>query len=1175
MAPADGERSLRAGPVGGRIAEPPLIGRADELTALQELLASARERVGCCVLLAGEPGIGKSRLARELQKIAQQEGFLCLSARADPSRPEFSSINELIQEFQRNPRHPAVEPPPQPAEGGSSPVGPGPPQGRSDRFELFEAVTQFFVAVSRESPLLLYIDDLRHADAATAAFLEHLVRRAQQEQIVVLGCYRDTELLPDSHLSGLIDALGRDHLLVLITLGRHTERQTGEMVAAMLSAPRVPEEAAARIYQESRGNPYFTEEIVRSLEAQGLLQQQDGEWPISHLDRLLLPESVRASIMLRFNRLSLGCRDLLQLAAVIGRSRREVLEAAAREDPGWETALAEATASGLLLVDWASDEFRLYHPLVRDVIYDGLWPGRRKALHARVARTLAAKPELGDGWPGCLAYHLLEAGNDEEALGHLLAEVREEKWDCTPEYRFQLCERGLAALDRLPDTPEHRAARRTLLETQMRVGEVLHESTRLLAVCEAWLECARPFADPAAAAAAHLRYGCALVACARWDEALSELSQATQAESISDRASAWTQIAGVWSSRGRPDQALEADYRAVETTQAGQDAVSLARALTRLAGDAQMSGDWQQALDALERAAALPLQPLDRVAVLDRLVQIYAQLGDFARAADLMGELLSLSRALRPSQPVSVWRERLLAAGALYHQIGDQDRALSLLQDNYSVGTGGDDQMLQANALVWLARVWLARGEVNRALEANHRAARIIHPNGNTYWRCQMLKDTSRLWNDAGDHARAIDEAQYIVEHAHAGGMQELQAMALRVLAQAHLSRGEVEEALIAGRASLAIEQSTGGFTGAFMSHSLIGQTLDAMGRTEEAISSFHNAVSYLERLRASLRREEHQRGLLRWAHRRAPYEALARLLPAVGRPEEARPYQERLAQLSSPAATPLVPGLEALPATGPLPIVIRMLGGFGVVLGEESVPSRAWRLRKAGGVFKFLLLQPERTAPREVLLETFWPHLEPDRAQNNLHVSLHALRRTLEPRLPPGAGSSYLLFEGGCYLLNPHVSWWIDVDEFEAQIAAAEVAEKDGDMSLAASRYEGALRLYAGDLLPEDTYEDWCAGRRERLRASAVRALAFLTDRAIEQREYGEAEGLAQQLLNIDGCFESAYRVQMTIHAARGNRAAVAAQYRRCYRALRQELGVAPSAETVQLYRALTDDRE
>src|SRR5437879_4845847 len=155
----------------------------------------------------------------------------------------------------------------------------------------------------------------------------------------------------------------------------------------------------------------------------------------------------------------------------------------------------------------------------------------------------------------------------------------------------------------------------------------------------------------------------------------------------------------------------------------------------------------------------------------------------------------------------------------------------------------------------------------------------------------------------------------------------------------------------------------------------------------------------------------------------------------------------------------------------------IRLLGGFHVSVGPRLVHDSDWRLRKTKNLVKLLALAPGHRLHREQVMEVLWPDQDPEAAANNLHKAIYMARRALESGLSPATPSSYLHLQSSSLVLSGPRPLRVDVEEFEQ---AAAKARGSGEPQA----YEDALKVYTGELLPEDRYEDWAAGRRETLQA-------------------------------------------------------------------------------------------
>jgi predicted ATPase/DNA-binding SARP family transcriptional activator len=239
--------------------------------------------------------------------------------------------------------------------------------------------------------------------------------------------------------------------------------------------------------------------------------------------------------------------------------------------------------------------------------------------------------------------------------------------------------------------------------------------------------------------------------------------------------------------------------------------------------------------------------------------------------------------------------------------------------------------------------------------------------------------------------------------------------------------------------------------------------------------------------------------------------------------------------------------------------VEVRLLGGFGLLADDKPVSISSWRLRKAKDVVKLLALAPGHRRHRDEVLEALWPERDPESGLNNLHQALHIARRGLAG--PDGSGRGRLRVRQEWVALCPDEKLLVDVEEFEAAAAAAGGSADAGQLA-------AALRLYPGDLLPEDRYEDWVLKRRDELhghRRRLVTSLAALREAAGDP---GAAVGLLTRLVADDPADEVAQRGLIRAYALSGDRGSALRQHQALVAVLRDDLAVTPDAATDRVYQ-------
>lgn len=265
-------------------------------------------------------------------------------------------------------------------------------------------------------------------------------------------------------------------------------------------------------------------------------------------------------------------------------------------------------------------------------------------------------------------------------------------------------------------------------------------------------------------------------------------------------------------------------------------------------------------------------------------------------------------------------------------------------------------------------------------------------------------------------------------------------------------------------------------------------------------------------------------------------------------------------------SAAPPPPQAEQATLLPAVTLMVYCFGPFRVFQHNHLL--EAWNGLKGQAILKYLVAQRSVPVARDVLMDLFWSDVEPEAARRNLHQAIYSLRQTLRRRDPD---VQHIQFENNQYFLNPELSVWLDVEEFEAQVQAGRRLEGSGQLDAAMREYAAAVNLYQGDFLAEDLYEDWPRPRRQQLRMHFLEIANRLSAYHQQRADYTAAISLCQQILSFDNCFEEAHRRLMQIFMAQGNRHLAIRQYHLCTQALAEELDVPPAEETRALYESIT----
>ena len=433
-------------------AAPTFVGREAELAALTKQLDAASAGAGSIALVAGEPGMGKSRLAEELAAVARARGVRVLWGRCyeGEGAPAFWPWIELLRAAVRG-RH---------GEDLRRTMGPGAPDlaelvpeirallpdlpapslldAVQARFRLFDAVTSFLFTDARgggdrgdparseaRPGLLLILDDLHWADAPSLLLLEFLARDLAGAHLLVLGTYRDLEVQRGHPLARSLGELARRPHVTRLVLGGLAAAEIARVVEQVAPGTTPSAGLVATLAGETAGNPLFVSEMVRLLVQEGRLAAWPAVGERGAAAPLPLPQTVREVIGRRLDRLAPACSEALTVAAVIGREFGvDGLARAGDWSAGALLGLLEEaeTARVLEAVPGVPGRYRFSHALIRETLYEELPSARRARLHAQVGTALEAgygpdaEPHVAE-----LAHHFTQAapaGEGEKAVAY-------------------------------------------------------------------------------------------------------------------------------------------------------------------------------------------------------------------------------------------------------------------------------------------------------------------------------------------------------------------------------------------------------------------------------------------------------------------------------------------------------------------------------------------------------------------------------------------------------------------------------------------------------------------------------------------------------------------------------------------------------------------------------------
>ena len=711
-----------------------LVGRETEFAYLKKLLDDALLGKGHIVFIAGEAGIGKTRLVEELVSYAQDMGVLFIQGRClyregtDPYLPFTDALREGSEKLA------ALD-----AEGEAMPLtfstGLGAakdmgPMGVAaleegtgekadatsrvldiaeelrridigrERDRMYETVSSMLLEMARRRPILFFLDDLHWADNGTLQLLGYVVRSIRGARVLLVAAYRPEEVAPvrgQPHpLMEAIGRIGREGISVTLSLHRLDLRETRHLLSIILNRSDFPEGFVETVFRQTEGNPYFLEEVMKSLSDQGIINPRDSQWHQKvDMTSISIPSSVRAVITQRIARLEPAAARTLQNASVLGQEFDfDVLCAISdlSEDDLVE-ALDRLITAGLVFEDQSGERERYHftYTMIREVAYENLSRTKRRLLHRKAAEAIEKvyKDRLEEViFP--LAYHFSSAGDLPKMAGYFAEAGRKALKSFAPEEAIRYFRRSLEALEKLEATPRHLRLEEEVLVS---LGNVLYTT-------------------------------------GEWDEALEDFSEVIKLceETGNDslRALSHLRLGEIGEKRSDWGQASEGLGRALELYERVKDGSGQANVHRALMTMYWRQGEYQKALDEGARGLLLLERSGDKYITAMTVITlgaVYYDTGDLAKSRQYYEQGLLLAKEV--GDPLETARA-LGSLGNLEMRDGRLDAALGLFEKSIEAANSSGNIRQVGYALASAGECRARMGDLEKAMEFLDRSITIF-----------------------------------------------------------------------------------------------------------------------------------------------------------------------------------------------------------------------------------------------------------------------------------------------------------------------------------------------------------------------------------------------------------------------------------------------------------------
>jgi ATP/maltotriose-dependent transcriptional regulator MalT len=884
-----------------------LVGRAKEMSSLDQVLAELDRGRSAALLLVGEPGIGKTRLLAELAARADARGQLVLSGSASELERDlpFSMFVDALDEYVRGLERSRLAALDDDVRTELAHVFPSltalaterDVALQHERYRSHRAVRELLEQLASGQPLVLVLDDFHWADSASVELVGALLRRPPAAPVLLALAVRLRQV--PERLSAALERAWRAEMLTRIELGALSPEEARELLGDATDRAD-----ASVLYEESGGNPFYLEQLARSLDRAGEAAAVHDETSLAAFG---VPSTVTAALTEELALLSDSARLVLEGAAVAGDPFEPELAAAAAgmlEAPVME-AVDELLQLDLVRTTDVPRRFRFRHPLVRRAVYEATAGGWRLGAHERCAEALA----VGGATAAARAHHVERSAREGDVgAAAVLREAAEGAVRLAP---ASAAHWFAEALRLLPATvpPEER------IQLLLARARALTAAGRFNDSHSALLDALAIVPDDSHALRARLARACAGVESnlGRQDQAGDRLARALEA--LPDQGSREAValmleliVNALW--RTRHEAMHEAAERAANAARRLGDAPMTAAALAELALADSIMGAAERAESNRSEAAALVdslsddelarhLEAaawlagvelyLDRYAEADAhatralavaratgqgelflllvatLGGVWRQRGKLAEAGELLDGGIEAARLLGNTHAL-VWTLLSRSAGALRR--GDVELALATAQESVDLSQDADSNFHSAEAAADLAAALLETGQPERAVEMLLGSAggeELVLIAGSP--RARYLEVLTRSWLALGRHAEAKRAASSAQGWASAVRLPMAAVWADRAAAAVELDAGDSAHASERALASAAAADGVGAPIEAALSRMLAARALAQNGEGDRAATELQRAAREFEARGALRYRDEAERELRKLGH--------------------------------------------------------------------------------------------------------------------------------------------------------------------------------------------------------------------------------------------------------------------------------------------------------------------
>lgn len=631
------------------------VGRDKELSELKSNLDNAIKGHGRVVFIAGEAGIGKTRLVNELGLYARSKNIRFLVGRclyqkgAIPYLPFIEALSNYSRVIKLS-----VDKEKPKADRGTQIWKSAYPQDEKAR--LFEELSHLIIDIANDKPLILFLDDLHWADIATLQLLHYVARSTRHSPVLICCAYRLEELSEidgKTHpLIGTLQRMMKENLCSVIELERLGQSSAKEMIRSCFKERDLPEDFFTVIYEETEGNPFFIEEVVKSIQ-EGLSEVGiDEQWITS---KIQIPKTVREVIERRVNMLDKTTKELLRYASVIGEEfdLDTLLHSMEINENDILDPVDKLLEAKLIYEYYSRDEevYKFNHSLIQDVVYEGLSRVRKQLMHKQVADGLEKmhRHEI-DKVVYDIAYHFSKSKDYEKTCRYSI-EAGDKAVriyaldDATIYYKM-----ALDSLAELQDTKGNKQKKMDLLLKMGDTSDLIGKWDEALDYYQHSMRMGKEIGNDLGMAESYRRIGYMYRNKCEWDFAVKNFEKARRlSESIDDvhgMANACRGLGDVYRKKGQSEKAIKYCEECVNKAKKINNALEIAKAYITIGNIYRNKGKLDKALKYFKKSLEI-LEKINNMyemaIVYNNLGTIYYDNGELDKAIEYIKKSIELS----------------------------------------------------------------------------------------------------------------------------------------------------------------------------------------------------------------------------------------------------------------------------------------------------------------------------------------------------------------------------------------------------------------------------------------------------------------------------------------------------------------------------------------------------